>query len=37
MIKYERATIADNFLLIAHGTPEELAQVRLILGIPCAR
>jgi hypothetical protein len=33
-IKYESAIIADKFLLIANGTPEELAQARLILGIP---
>jgi len=33
-IKYESAIIADKFLLIANGTPEELAQARLILGTP---
>jgi hypothetical protein len=36
-IRYEGAIIADKFLLIANGTPEELAQARLILGIPSAR
>jgi hypothetical protein len=35
-IKYESAIIADKFLLIANGTPEELAQARLILGMPSA-
>jgi len=33
-IKYESAIIADKFLLIANGTPEELVLARLILGIP---
>ena len=35
-ITYESAIIADKFLLIANGTPEELSQARLILGIPSA-
>jgi hypothetical protein len=35
-IKYESAIVADKFLLIANGSPEELAQARLILGIPSA-
>jgi hypothetical protein len=35
-IKYESAIIADKFLLIANGTPEELAHARLILEIPRA-
>jgi hypothetical protein len=35
-IQYESEIIADKFLLIANGTPEELAQARLILGIPSA-
>jgi hypothetical protein len=36
-IEYESAIVADEFLLIANGTPEELAQARLILGIPSVR
>ena len=36
-IEYESAIVADKFLLIANGTPEELAQARLILEIPSAR
>jgi hypothetical protein len=36
-IQYESAIIADKFLLIANGTPEELARARVILGIPSAR
>jgi hypothetical protein len=35
-IKYESAIIADKFLLIANGTPQELGQARLILGISSA-
>ena len=35
-INYESAIFADKFLLIANGTPEELSQARLILGIPSA-
>ena len=32
-LRYESAIIADQFLLIANSTPEELARARLILGI----
>lgn len=35
-IMYESAIIADKFLLIANGTPEELARARHILEIPSA-
>jgi hypothetical protein len=35
-IMYESAIIADKFLLIANGAPQELAQSRLILEIPRA-
>ena len=31
-IKYENAITSDKFLVIAHGTPEEVAQARLIVG-----
>ena len=32
-IEYENAIIADKFLLIANGTPEDLARGRRVLGI----
>ena len=31
-IKYENAITSDKFLVIAHGTAEEVAQARLIVG-----
>jgi hypothetical protein len=31
-IKYENAITSDKFLVIAHATPEEVAQARLIVG-----
>jgi hypothetical protein len=31
-IKYENAITSDKFLVIVHGTPEEVAQARLIVG-----
>ncbi len=31
-IKHENAFTSDKFLVIAHGTPEEVAQARLIVG-----
>ena len=30
--KYENAITSDKFLVIAHGTPEEVAQARLTVG-----
>jgi hypothetical protein len=36
-ITYESAILADKFLLIANGTPEELARARRILEIPLTR
>jgi hypothetical protein len=32
VIQYETALKADNFLVIAHGTPEEMARAKAILG-----
>jgi len=37
VIKYESAIVADQCLLIANGTSEDLARARLILGIASAR
>jgi hypothetical protein len=35
-IEYEKALIADNFLLIANGTPADIERARIVLGIAAA-